>query len=291
MATHRVRWTSTQRANGWPLQSKKLRLLYFYFSSSIVFLYSSKSYGHQGTSNVVLFPFNSSKYPDEKNARITSIEGRGPHPDRQDHSHCHQVFFHRHFLYVVDLGTDTISVYRFDEINGELSLMGSRIKLQLGAGPRHILFHRTKPLAFVCNELNSTVNVYRVQTSCGQFEFLQTIETRRQTDDKNQENYPAEIQFSPDESQILVSNRGDENLVVFDIRDETNEILHVQQHVDCYGSFPRYFGFDPTGHFLLIANQKTNNLVCFSYDRQRHVFKFISELKNIESPQHFVFLS
>lgn len=125
---------------------------------------------------------NASKLPDEKNARVTTIDGDGPHPDRQDHSYCHQVLFYHGFLYVVDLGTDTVSIYRFDHTTGELSLMGSRIKMQPGAGPRHMLFHPTKPLAFVCNELNSTVNVYRVHPSYAQLEYLQTIGTRRSED-------------------------------------------------------------------------------------------------------------
>jgi 6-phosphogluconolactonase len=81
------------------------------------------------------------------------------------------------------LGTDTISVYRFNDTNGEVSLVGNRIKTEAGAGPRHIIFHPSKSLAFVCNELNSTANVYRVNASHGQLELLQTIKTRRQEDE------------------------------------------------------------------------------------------------------------
>jgi 6-phosphogluconolactonase len=82
------------------------------------------------------------------------------------------------------LGTDTLSVYRFNEKNGEVNLVGERIKTEAGAGPRHIIFHPNKPLAFVCNELNSTTSVYRVNASLGQLEHLQTIKTRRQEDEK-----------------------------------------------------------------------------------------------------------
>jgi 6-phosphogluconolactonase (cycloisomerase 2 family) len=84
---------------------------------------------------------------------------------------------------VVDLGTDTVSSYRFNATNGEAQLVGDRVKTAPGAGPRHIIFHPNKPLAFVCNELNSTVNVYRVNASLGQLEQLQTIKTRRQEDE------------------------------------------------------------------------------------------------------------
>jgi 6-phosphogluconolactonase len=187
------------------------------------------------------------------------------------------------------LGNDTLSVYQFNDTNGQVSLVGNRIKTVAGAGPRHIIFHPTKPLAFVCNELNSTTNVYRVDTSSGQLEYLQTIKTRRQ-EDENKENYTAELQFTPDGKYLLVSNRGDENLVIFNLNENNDEVLSVKEHLDCRGSFTRYFTFDPTGKFLLVANQKSDNLVCFSYNRDNGTYTFVSELDNIRSPQHIVFL-
>ena len=108
--------------------------------------------------------------------------------------------------------------------------------------------------------------------------------------DSKKENFPAEIQISPDHRFLLVSNRGDENLVVFQINDGNDRILTLKQHLDCRGSFTRFFDFDPTGKFLLVANQKTNNLLCFVYEHETGDFLFKSQLENIESPQHFVFL-
>lgn len=142
----------------------------------------SFSYGHEGTSNVAIFPLDSTKSTDGSGGQTTSIEGNGPHASRQDHSHCHQVLFDQQFLYVVDLGTDTLSVYRFDPENGQLTLHGQRIRTEPGAGPRHFVFHPDLPLMFLANELNSTMNVYRVDRSQGQLDFLQTISTRREQD-------------------------------------------------------------------------------------------------------------
>lgn len=147
-------------------------------------LHFNFSYGFQGASNFVLFPLNESGFPEEKGAQVTSIEGSGPHPERQDHSYCHQVLFHKNYLYIVDLGTDTISTYRFNDTDGSVELVGNRIRTEPGAGPRHLIFHPNKPLAFACNELNSTTNVYRTDAERGQLEPLQTIKTRREEDEK-----------------------------------------------------------------------------------------------------------
>jgi 6-phosphogluconolactonase len=251
------------------------------------------NYGADGSSNFVLLPINKSNFPEEKGAQVTSIDGHGPNSDRQDHSHCHQVQFYQGYLYVIDLGTDTINVYHYNQTTGEVRLNGDRIKTRPGAGPRHLLFHPDKPLAFVSNELDSTTNVYRIDAAIGKFEHQQTISTRRPEDEKNstKENTPAELHFSPDQKYLLVSNRGDENLVIYNLNDSNDQILSVKNHLNIQGSGPRYFTFDPTGKFLLVANQNSNNLICFSYNQTQGTFQFLSQLANIESPQHILFIS
>ena len=109
--------------------------------------------------------------------------------------------------------------------------------------------------------------------------------------DSNKENYPGELQFTPDGKYLLVSNRGDENLVIFNLNENNNEILSIKEHLDCRGSFTRYFTFDPTGTFLLLANQKSNNLICYSYNSDNGTYTFVSQLDNIQNPQHIAFLS
>jgi 6-phosphogluconolactonase len=213
---------------------------------------------------------------------------------------------------VIDLGTDTINVYHYNETTGVVQLNRDRIKTQPGAGPRHLLFHPDKPLAFVSNELDSTTNVYRIDAAIGTFEHQQTINTRRPEDEKSErgkiaclffdirsisildstkENTPAELHFSPDQKYLLVSNRGDENIVIYHLNDTNDQVLSVKEHLNIQGAGPRYFTFDPTGNFLLVANQNSNNLICFSYNKTNGTFQFLSQLTNIESPQHILFLS
>jgi 6-phosphogluconolactonase len=109
--------------------------------------------------------------------------------------------------------------------------------------------------------------------------------------DSTKENTPAELHFSPDQKYLLVSNRGDENLVIYNLNDTNDQILSVKNHLNIQGSGPRYFTFDPTGKFLLVANQNSNNLICFSYNQTQGTFQFLSQLANIESPQHILFIS
>ena len=108
--------------------------------------------------------------------------------------------------------------------------------------------------------------------------------------DSNKKNYAAALQITPDEKYLLVSNRGDENIAIFNLHETKEQILSVKEHLNCHGSFTRYFTFDPTGKFLLVANQKSNNLICFSYNSDNGTYTFVSQLNNIPSPQHLIFL-
>ncbi len=88
-----------------------------------------------------------------------------------------------------------------------------------------------------------------------------------------------------------MSNRGDETIVIYNLNDNNDQVLSVKEYLDIQGSGPRYFTFDPTGNYLLVANQNSNNLVCFSYKKDKGTFEFLSQLVNIESPQHMVFIN
>ncbi len=55
------------------------------------------------------------------------------------------------------------------------------------------------------------------------------------------------MQFTPDGKHLLVSNRGDENLVIFNLNEDNDQALIVKEYLDSRGSYTRYFTFDPTG--------------------------------------------
>ena len=215
-----------------------------------------------------MYQLDKDHFPDEKNVQI----------DCQTGSHCHQVHFDEDELYGVDLGTDTISRFHY---KNELKLSQRRISTESGAGPRHLLFDREKKFVYLVNELNSTTNVFRVDSN---FELIQNITTRSST----VENHPAELHLTTDGKFLVVSNRGENNLVVFSI---DQGFLTLQKTLESRGSSPRFFTFDPTENFLLVANEKSNNLICFRFDSNENSFQYVSELNDLETPQHILFYS
>jgi len=91
-----------------------------------------------------------------------------------------------------------------------------------------------------------------------------------QANSKSQDIYrSADIHTSPDGKFLYASNRGAEenNIAIFSIN-LMDGTLTLVGHQSTYGEHPRNFAIDPSGHFLLVANQHSNNIVVFRRDLQ-----------------------
>ena len=76
----------------------------------------------------------------------------------------------------------------------------------------------------------------------------------------------ADIHISPDGKFLYATNRGEaNNITIFKILN--NGKLYLQGHISTLGKGPRNFAIDPTGNFLLIANQFTNEVVIFKRNK------------------------
>ena len=76
----------------------------------------------------------------------------------------------------------------------------------------------------------------------------------------------AEVAVHPSGKFLYGSNRGDHNsIAVFSIDPKSGKLASVQ-HQPTGGKVPRGFGIDPTGRFLLAANQDSDNVVVYRVD-------------------------
>ncbi len=101
--------------------------------------------------------------------------GNGPLPE-QDASHVHFAgLTPDKRIVVVDLGNDTVSTYEVSAA-GKLSTP-TVFKTAPGFGPRHIVFHPTKPVAYLLGELSSKVQVLDYDATNGTFAVRQTLTT------------------------------------------------------------------------------------------------------------------
>jgi 6-phosphogluconolactonase len=73
----------------------------------------------------------------------------------------------------------------------------------------------------------------------------------------------ADIHISPDGNFLYCSNRGSANSIGIYKIDNGTGFLSLITHTYTGGETPRNFNFDPTGRFLLVANQNSNSIAIF----------------------------
>jgi 6-phosphogluconolactonase len=210
-------------------------------------------------------------------AQVVHHTGKGPTPERQEAPHAHCILPDRsnRFALAADLGADRVFVYRLDL--GAKALRhteGGDAVMRPGAGPRHIAFHPTLPLVFVANELDSTVATLRFDAERGTLSPQGTLSTVPA--DWTGTNYPADIHVAATGGRgrgrgrgrtVYVSNRGHNSIAVFSVAESTGKgALALDQVVSTEGDWPRNFSLDPTGRWLLVANQRSDSIIVFGRD-------------------------
>ena len=139
-----------------------------------------------------------------------------------------------------------------------------RVGSRPGAGPRHIDFHPRRALAYVINELDSTITAYRHDRTSGALMPIQTLPST--PPDFTGYSTGAEIWVDRAGRNAYVSNRGHDSIGVFDI-DPARGTLSPRQWVPTKGSVPRFFAFDPAQRFLYVANQGGGTIIAYRVGR------------------------
>lgn len=174
-----------------------------------------------------------------------------PHMIQQDAAGKH--------VYVTDLGLDRIMIYDLDKINGKLILKENGIvEIPKGSGPRHFVFNASGDKMYLINELGSTMMVFNVDNKGG-LQLKQTLNTLKEGFEGK--SYCADIHISKDGKFLYGSNRGENTIVVFNIAEDGS--LTVAGRSTCGGDWPRNFIIDPSGKFLLVGNQRSNQISVF----------------------------
>lgn len=185
--------------------------------------------------------------------------GSGPHVRQQTaHAHCVVPAPDGRSLYAVDLGTDRVLQYVTDG-RGRLS-HADDTTLSPGAGPRHLAFHPTLPVAFIVCELDCTLVVADVDSVSGRL----TPRLARSTlpADTAGESLAAEVVVHPDGGRVYVSTRGCDIVTTFAF-DGDHGYLEALDHVASGGVTPRHIALHPSGELLFVAHQDSDSIVAF----------------------------
>lgn len=214
-------------------------------------------------------------------SQLIEFEGSSIIKGRQDAAHIHSCNFSpdHQYIFAPDLGADKIRVLRCDAV-GHLTVVDSlTIETDKGSGPRHFTFHPNQPFAYCVEELSGTISFYTYKN--GQ---LSLSKTYRSYESIQEEYASADVHISPDGNFLYASNRQDENSIsIFGINPKNGE-LSLQAHQSSHGTIPRSFVIDPTGSYLLVANQTSNEVVVFSRNQQTGLLTQTSAVTGLHAP-------
>lgn len=199
--------------------------------------------------------------------QLKKHKGSGPNKDRQEAPHVHQTLLSadNKFLFTPDLGLDKVFQYQFNAVKGKIKPAAVPfVKSEPGSGPRHLAFDPTNSYAYLNEELTGTVVAYKY--SNGSLTNIQRI-SGLQPDFKGFIS-GADIHVSPNGKFVYSSNRGESNSISIFSIDKKTGLLTLIGEQSVLGKTPRNFNFDPTGNFLLAANQESDNIVIFSVNQE-----------------------
>jgi 6-phosphogluconolactonase len=194
------------------------------------------------------------------------FSGQGPDKARQKGPHAHRVTVSpdNRFVLVNDLGLDAIHIYRLDAATAKLTENEPAAwQSSPGAGPRALQFHPNGKFAYCITEMTSSVVVLRWDTRRGVLETVQEVVMR-----------PPDFQGATAGSDIVIdheakfayaTDRFDDIIVTFAISPDDGR-LTLLNRTSCGGKVPRHLTLDPSGRWLLVANQASDNIAVLARD-------------------------
>lgn len=187
---------------------------------------------------------------------------------RQRSSHIHSAVFSPdgHYAFFPDLGADKIRGYQLVPAAAEPLQPATPpyTPTMPGAGPRHIIFHPKLPYAYCIEEMGGMVTCYKYKV--GKLDSIQRISAHLEgpANDYNS----ADIHISPDGKFLYASTRESANMIfIYAINQQKGTLKQIGQE-SSRGRHPRNFMIDPTGKFLLVANQNSGNIVVFKRNQK-----------------------
>lgn len=221
-------------------------------------------------------------------SQLVPLEGPvGPHRVEQKQAKPHFNPFDpsgRHVV-VPDKGLDRVFSFAFQE--GRLVPAAAPAAVaREGSGPRHLAFHPQRPLAYVVNELDSTVTAYRFDAATGALEPFQILSALPDSYAGN--SRASGIAIDARGRFLYASNRGFDSIAVFAIDPSTGRLAFLGAQPSG-GQTPRFFALSPDGRLLFALNEDSDSIVSFAIDQATGLLAATGARVHSKSPVCMVF--
>lgn len=181
--------------------------------------------------------------------QLVRLHGSGPHAERQDGPHAHQVSFAAggDELIVADLGSDRL--WRYHHRGGDYVLV-DEVSLPAGSGARQVLLDPATGLGYVLGELDNSISVLDWRLPA---RLLSSVAGHAEPLAPGA--LSAGLVFGPRPGLLYASHRGADRITV--LRQDGEGVTPVADF-DSYGRSPRHLSL--SAGRLYIANQLSDTL-------------------------------
>ena len=203
-----------------------------------------------------------------KSGMPITFGGHGINTNRQDGAHSHFISADasNRFVLGCNLGTDQIAVFALPKGNAELAgWIFKTFNVPPGSGARHLAFSQHPSRVYCLNELNCTISVFGWDWGFGELNLIESISALPPGVVAQNNFTAAEILVHPSGKFVYATIRGHDSVSVFAADSQDGKLTFVQ-NISAGGNVPRGLGIDPTGRWLITANQKSANVVEFVID-------------------------
>lgn len=236
--------------------------------------------GNYSSGNLVYYPVAA----DGSLGKATNIQHAGSSTvkGRQDAPHVHAAVYSPDYKYLMvpDLGIDKVMIYKLQADGNIITKKPGFVQLKPGAGPRHLDFHPNGKWAYLMEELSG--NVTALNYKKGKLKVIGSV-NGHPADYKGPFG-SADIHVSPDGKFVYCSNRMESNTIGIFKVNQTDGSLSQVGHQSTLGKTPRNFTIDPSGNYLLAANQNTNDVVVFNINRETGLLTDAGKRLSVNKP-------
>jgi 6-phosphogluconolactonase len=204
------------------------------------------------------------------------------------HAHMIQPDPENLFVLQTDMGQDRIYVYQFNKADGQLTAAKTPfVELPSGDGPRHFVFHPSGQWMYAIQEEASTIALFRYHSSSGALTPLQTVSTL--PPGFTGTSFASDVMISRDGLFLYALNRLHNSVAIFSVGPDG--MLTRVGEVWTEGDYPNHCAMDPTGRFLYVCNQRSDQITSFRADRRTGLLTSTGRYQPLGTPVCMAFLT
>jgi 6-phosphogluconolactonase len=243
---------------------------------------------------VFAFPVGADGSIGARTALIT-LTGSGPNADRQKSSHPHSIYVdpENRFVYVCDLGSDRIWIFRRGEKGDLVPAQPPFVQVAPGSGPRHLAFGLDDRQVYVVNELGVSTSAFSRDPATGALALLQTEANIEPGWPKGTGS--GEIALDRTGRWLYVSTRLTDRMTVFAANwhiysNVDSSLFAREQVIACPVKFPRSFALDPSGRWIVVAGETDNRIAVMKIDAKSGQLSPTNQFAGVGRPVSVLFM-